>query len=83
MYYANRRGYATKKKIPATLVTLDGEVTEGYFFAFGYERITDALNRGEPFVTFEAAAGVTRLVERDSIARIELREDNTNPAGVA
>jgi hypothetical protein len=74
MRFAGKRGYAEKKKAPATVVTLDGERIEGHFFVFGYERLTDALNRDEPFIAFECTQGISRLLKRDSIARVIPRE---------
>ena len=73
MYYASSYIRTSKKKVPCTLVTTDGERYQGSFFCSGDQRIKDLLNGEGQFVAFEDEAGEIHLLNRNSIARVAPR----------
>jgi hypothetical protein len=70
MYYASTRIRTSKKKVPCTLVTTDGERYQGSFFCSGDQRIKDLLNDDKQFVAFEATGGEIYLINRNCVARV-------------
>ena len=75
MYYASTQIRTPKKKVPCSLVTMDGESLEGSFFLSGDQRIKDLLNGDNEFFAFETKSGTIHLLNRDSIARVTPREE--------
>ena len=75
MYYASTHIRTPKRKVPCTLVTMDGETLEGSFFLSGDQRIKDMLNGDNEFVAFEALSGAISLLNRNSIGRVTPREE--------
>lgn len=82
MYYASKYTRTTKKKVPVSLVTTDGEMFDGTFFVTGDQRVKDLLNGEERFLPFETMGGAIYLVNRASIARVIPRKEQPNPPGL-
>jgi hypothetical protein len=70
MYYANTHASRPKNKIPASVVTTDGEIFEGYLFVSGDQRIKDMLNGDSQFIPFETRGGAMYILNRSAIARV-------------
>ncbi|MDP6707434.1 MAG: tetratricopeptide repeat protein [Alphaproteobacteria bacterium] len=75
MYYAGEDSRTPKKKVAVTVVSMDGEVSEGYFFVAGIERISDILNEEQEFVPFDSLDGSISILNRRSIGRVLPRGD--------
>ena len=70
MYYANTHARQPKNKIPASVVTTDGEIFDGYLFVSGDQRIKDMLNGDSQFIPFETRGGALYIMNRSAIARV-------------
>ncbi len=76
MYYASTHTRRPKQKIGVSVVTTDGEVFEAHVFVTSVQRIKDMLNDDNQFVAFETLGGATRILNRNAIECVVLRQSN-------
>ena len=64
-----------RRKLAASVVTIDGEMFEGYFFASDGERLEDVLNGEDEFLAFATLSGTLHFINRERIAHAVPRPD--------
>ena len=64
-----------RRKLAASVVTIDGEMFEGHFFASDGERLEDVLNGEDKFLAFATLGGTLHFINRERIARAVPRPD--------
>ena len=81
MYYASTHNKKPKRQIPASVVTSDGEMFEGHFYASGDQRLKDLLNGENSFLPFQTLGGAMYILNRQMIARVVPRAEGVQAAG--
>ena len=74
MYYSSQKTHTPKKKIPAKVVTADGDMFEGCLFLTGECRVSDLLNGETDFIPLETLDGEIYILNRRMISHVMPRE---------
>ena len=70
-----------RRILAVSVVTIDGEMFDGHFFASGGERLTDVLNGEDEFLAFATLGGTLHFINRKRIAQAVPRPPPPNVAG--
>ena len=74
MYYSSQPIRTPKNKIPAKVVTADGNKIEGCLFLTGDRRISDLLNGDVAYLPIETIDGEIHILNRHMISHVMPRE---------
>ena len=80
MYYSSQKTHTPKNKIPAKVVTADGDIFEGCLFLPGDRRVSDLLNGETDFIPLETLDGEIYILNRRMISHVMPREVNAQRA---
>ena len=80
MYYASQKTHTLKNKIPAKVVTADGDIFEVCLFLPGDRRVSDLLNGETDFIPLETLDGEIYILNRRMISHVVPREVDAQQA---